>query len=112
MYKSLKNGLIAYVKVIFCKQMCYLLLTLTLLWGWWGRCKKNPYLLKEEGREGGEKSASSVPAGARARTQDLQRARRGVPSCMPWGLFRQASLSVPIDRVGRLRNTSCCVFWR
>ena len=28
------------------------------------------------------------------------------------GLFRQASLSVPIDRVGRLRNTMCCMFWR
>ena len=29
-------------------------LTLTLLRGWGGRCKKN-YLRKEEGREGGEK---------------------------------------------------------
>ena len=28
------------------------------------------------------------------------------------GLFRQASLSVPIDRVGRLCNTKCCMFWR
>ena len=28
------------------------------------------------------------------------------------GLFRQASLSVPLDRVGRLGNTMCCVFWR
>ena len=28
-------------------------LTLTLSWGWWGRCEKN-YLQKEEEREGGE----------------------------------------------------------
>ena len=34
------------------------------------------------------------------------------PQLHTMGLFRQASLSVPIDRVGRLRNTSCCVFWR
>ena len=34
------------------------------------------------------------------------------PGLHAGGLFRQASLSVPIDRVGRLRNTMCCVFWR
>ena len=34
-----------------------------------------------------------------------------VTSCTPGGLFRQASLSVLIDRAGRLRNTMCCVFW-
>ena len=28
------------------------------------------------------------------------------------GLFRQAILSMPIGRVGRLRNTMCCMFWR
>ena len=27
-------------------------------------------------------------------------------------VFRQVSLSVAIDRVGRLRNTTCGMFWR
>ena len=43
-------------------------LTVTLLRGWWGRCEKN-YLRKEEGREGGEKSGRSAPAGPGARTR-------------------------------------------
>ena len=34
-------------------------------------------LPKEEGREGGEKSEHSAPAGPGARTRDLPRARRG-----------------------------------
>ena len=35
-----------------------------------------------------------------------------VPSCTPRELFRQVRLSMAIDRVGRLRNTMCSVFWR
>ena len=35
---------------------------------------------EKEGREGGEKSARSVPAWAGARTRDLPRARRGFPA--------------------------------
>ena len=65
-------------------------ITLTLLRGWWGRCEKN-YLRKEEGREGGEKSARSAPAGPGARTRDLPRARRGSPAARHGGcLDKQA----------------------
>ena len=42
-----------------------------------GKVQKKNYLPKEEGREGGEKSVCSVPAGVRARARDLPRARRG-----------------------------------
>ena len=67
-----------------------LILTLTLLRGWWGRCEKN-YLRKEEGREGGEKSARSAAAGPGARTRDLPRARRGSPAARQGGcLDKQA----------------------
>ena len=66
------------------------ILTLTLLRGWWGRCEKN-YLRKEEGREGGEKSARSAPAGPGAQTRDLPRARRGSPAARQGGcLDKQA----------------------
>ena len=71
-----------------------------------------------------------APTGPGARTRDLPRARRGSPAarhggglepgtcCVlgegpqlhAMGLFRQASLSVPIDRVGRLRNTRAACF--
>ena len=65
-------------------------ITLTLLRGWWGRCKKT-YLRKKEGREGGEKSTRSVPAGPGARTRDLPRARRGSPAARQGGcLGKQA----------------------
>ena len=40
----------------------FVVITLTLLRGSWGRCEKN-YLRKEEGREGGEKSAHSSNPG-------------------------------------------------
>ena len=108
--RSLSNA-----RWFYCKKKCKigkgkLYLTLTLLRGWWGRCEKN-YLRKEEGREGGEKNPRSAPAGPGARTRDLPRARRGSSAARHrGGLFRQASLSVPIIRVGRLRNTMCCVF--
>ena len=59
-------------------------LSLTLSWVWWGRCVKN-YLPKEEGREGGEKKARSVPAGPGARTRDLLHARRGSRAARQWG---------------------------
>ena len=39
-------------------------ITLTLLRGWWGRCTKN-YLLKEEGKEGGEKKHAQRTHGGR-----------------------------------------------
>ena len=68
-------------------------LTLTLLRGWWGRCEK-----KEGGREGGE------PGTCRVLGEGSQLHARG--------LFRQSSLFVSKDRVGRLRNTMYCVFWR
>ena len=42
-------------------------------------------LPKDKGREGGEKSACSAPAGAGARTQDLPRARRGSPAARHGG---------------------------
>ena len=60
-------------------------LTLTFSWG---RCEKN-YLPKEEGREGGEKSAR--PAGPGARTRDLPRGRWGSPAARHGGcLDKQA----------------------
>ena len=69
------------------KELC---LTLKLLRGWWGRCKKN-YLPKEEGREGGEKSTHSAPAGPGARTRDLPCARQGSPAARQGGcLDKQA----------------------
>ena len=49
-----------------------------------GKVQKN-YLLKEEGRESGEKSAHSMPTRAGARARDLPRARRGFPSYTPGG---------------------------
>ena len=55
-----------------------------------GRCEKN-YLRKEEGREGGEKSVCSAPAGPGARTRDLSHARRGSPAAHQGGcLDKQA----------------------
>ena len=54
-----------------------------------GKVRKN--LPKEEGREGGEKSARSAPAGPGARTWDLSRARRGSPAARQRGcLDKQA----------------------
>ena len=55
-----------------------------------GKVRKN-YLPKEEGREGGEKSARSAPAGPGSRTWDLPRARRGSPAARQGGcLDKQA----------------------
>ena len=55
-----------------------------------GKVRKN-YLPKEEGREGGEKSAHSAPAGPGPRTRDLPRARRGSPAARQGGcLDKQA----------------------
>ena len=55
-----------------------------------GKVRKN-YLRKEEGREGGEKSARSTPAGPGARTRDLPRARWGSPAARQGGyLDKQA----------------------
>ena len=82
-------------------------LTLTLLRGWWGRCEKTISRRRKEGRV--EKKSARRTRGSNLGPAACQ-AR--VPSCTPGGLFRQASLSVLIDRVGRLRNTMCCVFWR
>ena len=59
-----------------------------------------------------KKSVRSAPAEARTRTWDLLCARRGSPAVRQGELFRQASLSVPIDRVDGLHNTMYCVFWR
>ena len=67
---------------------------------------------KEEGREGGEKSARSAPAGPGARTRDLPRARRGSPAARHGGCLDKQAFPCIIIRVGRLRNTMCCVFWR
>ena len=59
--------------------------------GLWGRCKKKNYLPKEDGREGGEKSARSAHAGAGARTRDLPHARQGSPAaCQGRCLDKQA----------------------
>ena len=55
-----------------------------------GKVRKN-YLPKEEGREGGEKSVRSAPAGPGARTRDLPRAMRGSPAAHQGGcLDKQA----------------------
>ena len=51
-----------------------------------------------------------MPAGAGAQTRDLLCARQGSPAAPE--LFRQVSLFVAIDRLGRRRNTMCGVFWR
>ena len=68
-----------------------------------GKVQKN---LPKEGREGREKSVRRVPAGG------SNPGPTRVPSGTPWEKFRQVSLSVAIDRVGQLRNTTCRVFWR
>ena len=83
-------------------------LTLTLLRGWWGRCEKT--LPKEEGR--GEKKAHAARAPGPGLEPGTCPMLGEGPQLDGRGLFRQGSLSVPIDRVGRLRNTMCCVFWR
>ena len=58
---------------------------------------------------GEKKKACSMPTGAGART----RARRGSPAARHGSCSdKQASLSMPIDRVGWLHNTMYCVFWR
>ena len=49
------------------------------------------YLPKEEGREGGEKSVCSAPAGPRARTRDLPHARRGSPAARHGGCLDKAA---------------------
>ena len=55
-----------------------------------GKVQKN-YLPKEEGREGGEKSARSAPAGPGAWTRNLPRARQGSPAARHGGcLDKQA----------------------
>ena len=66
------------------------------------------YFPKEEGRVEKKKACT---AGAGAQVQDLLPARRGSPSCTPQELFKQVSLSVAINRVGQLRNTTCGMFW-
>ena len=58
-----------------------------------GRCKIN--LFKGVGREGGEKN--HVQCGCWGRDLNPGRDLRRVPCCKPRRLFRQASLSVPID---------------
>ena len=49
-----------------------------------GKVRKKT-LRKEEGREGGEKSACSAPTGPGARTRDLRPARRGSPAARQGG---------------------------
>ena len=88
-------------------------ITLLLFAGLVGKVRKN-YLPKEEGREGGEKNAQRARAGGpgfepgtcRVLGKGLQLHTRGAD--------RQARLSMPIhvDRVGRLCNTMCSMFWR
>ena len=51
-----------------------------------------------------------APAGPGARTRDLPRARPKGPQLHARGAgLDKQGLSVPIDRVGRLRNSMCCV---
>ena len=54
-------------RTVLFKINTFLPITLTLSRWWWGRCEKNPP--KEEGKNGGEKSVRSAPAGAGARTR-------------------------------------------
>ena len=73
-----------------------------------GKVRKK--LSPEGGRKGGwRKKARAARPGLEPGTC---RVLGEGPQLHATGLFRQASLSVPIDRVGRLRNTTCCVFWR
>ena len=62
---------------------------------------------KEDKQEGGGKLHPWGPGLEPGTYHVLGRVPSGTPR-----EFRQASLSVPIDRVGPLRNTTCCVFWR
>ena len=75
-----------------------------------GKVRKT--LSRRRKEEGGEKKRAQRARRARGSNPGPAACQARVPSCTPWGLFRQASLSVPIDRVGRLRNTRCCAFWR
>ena len=56
-------------------------------------------LPKEEGREGGEKTRTVRPRGPGLEPETCRVLGKG-PQLHARGLFRQASLSVPIDRVG------------
>ena len=66
------------------RGMVYKIINPNLTVGRVGKVRKN-YLPKEEGREGGEKSARSAPAGPGARTWDLTRDRRGFPAARHGG---------------------------
>ena len=72
----------------------------------------NPNLPR--GKEGRmeKKFARSAPAGVEACTRDLPLARRESPAVHAMEVVRQASLSVPIDRLRQLCNTMCTLFWR
>ena len=74
-----------------------------------GKVQKN-YLTKEEGRV--EKKARAAGPPDPGLEPGTCRVLGEGPQLHARGAVLQASLSVPIDRVGRLRNTMCCVFWR
>ena len=62
-----------------------------------GLVRKKLSRRRKEGRVE-KKKERSAPAGPGARTRDLPHAKRGSPAARQGGLFRQASLSMPIDR--------------
>ena len=65
------------------------------------------YHPKEERREGGGKKVFIRAHGGWDSNPGTTTSYARVPSCTPQGLFRQASLSMPIDRLGRLCSTMC-----
>ena len=93
----------------FRAQTCFVVLfvlfflTVTLSWVWWGRCEKTISRRRKEGWRKKTPGPGLEPGTCRVLGEGRQ--------LHAMGLFRRESLSVPIDRVGRLRNTTCCVFW-
>ena len=70
------------------------------------------YLPKEEGREGGEKSARAAhPPGPELEPRTCRFLGRG-SQLHTMGVVLTSMSFVSIYRVGRLHNTMCCVFWR
>ena len=77
-----------------------------------GKVRKK--LSPEGGRKGGwrKKARAARPAGPGLEPGTCRVLGEGHQLHATGAVLRQASLSVPIGRVGRLRNTTCCVFWR
>ena len=95
-----------------CIQQC-VARYLNPIYPWFGRYKITCNLLQKEGREGGEKSSRDVcPRGQGIEPRTFCVLSTWDSSTMPRSLLWQDRLSLPIDRLGWLRNCSVWCFWR